>query len=362
MKPAAVPPGRIVIIDDDEEHLESLKAEITANLGDAGGEVITWRPKFEDDVLQAFDGLVADGVTLMVTDYDLTKKGPPGFFGDSIVAWCQQRAIPVGDYSRGNRAHLPNKPNLFEFRFPSTVKEAGPGIAAIYRGFRAIRGALDANPNLLSAPSPANMLADMLHHPSAVAQFSMYTPQIGVNASLVDLVKESRLPDERKALAAYILGHVLFNSVLRYAGPILDPLTLCSYFAIDDAEVERITPLFAQATYDGPFAELGPYFWRDQVDGIIEEWVQHSAAEYTGDPASYRRAILQEIIGEPQLTRYPCPRCGGERGGYRCPFTNAVVCELGECSIGSSGWIPQGADLTRVERTFFDETAPMLGN
>ena len=167
---------------------------------------------------------------------------------------------------------------------------------------------------------------------------------------------------ERITLAAYILGHVLFNAVLRYPGPILNALDLCSYLALADEASSKITPLFKEAAYTGPFSNLGQHFWRDRTDNLIEKWAEMAEAAYTGHLPSYRRAVVEEKLGGAALARHRCLRCHGERGGYRCPYTRVTVCERSDCSVGSSGWIPQRADLSRVERTFYDETAPMLGS
>ncbi|WP_066806380.1 hypothetical protein [Sphingomonas asaccharolytica] len=352
--------GRIILIDDDSKQLGELDAAVKAALHDEGCEVIAWLPE-AGDVLATFDGMVANGATLVVTDYDLTK-GASGFFGASVVAWCQERAIPVGDYSRGNRQNIPKEPNLFEFRFESSTTEGAAEIAAIYRGFKEIWERFVTNAALLTAPSPANMLAELLGHPGAVSAFSLYTPQIGTNASLFELVQSDRSEPSRRALSSYILGHLLFNSILRYPGPLLDARAACSYFAVADSAAGSVESAITAAAYDGPFAELGPFYWRAGIDDLVDGWAENSDIEYSGDQASYRRALLEQQLGAAPLERYNCPRCQGELGGYRCPFTDAVVCERSDCSIGSSGWIPLGADLSRVERVFFDETSPMLGS
>ncbi|MDP4027168.1 hypothetical protein Q8W71_31815 [Methylobacterium sp. NEAU 140] len=355
--------GRILLVDDDENQLKTLAAEVTAALdGEVAGSVTTWLPDRTDDVERQFSEL-AQGATLVVTDYDLTR-GQSGFFGVSIVAWCQRAAIPVGDYSRGNATNLPAPPNLFGFRFPPETDEAAREIKAVYGGFREIDRALEDRPSLLEMPSPASMLADMLGHPSAVTQFSLYMPPIGAYGGLADRLRATRgqsAGKERRVLWTYVLGHVLFNFIMRYPGPILDVHALCSYLAVSDDEADRIKPLFDGAQYEGPFSTLRPSFWRDRIDDMVETWALESELDYTGHLPSYRRALVEEKLGA-ALGRYPCPRCEGDRGGFRCPFTKATVCERDDCSVGSSGWIPQGADLSRVERTFFDETSPMLGS
>jgi hypothetical protein len=352
--------GRIILIDDDKEQLADLHKEVEAALASTECTVESWYPE-EADILDAFHKMIEPGATLVVTDYDLTK-GASGFFGTSVVAWCQRQAIPVGDYSRGNRKNMPSEPNLYEFRYPSTTKEAARQIAATFRGFKEIFTLLSDQPDLLKAPSPANMLADLLGQPAAVSAFSLYAPQVGANAGLVDLVVEDRSDAGRLALSTYILGHMLFNSILRFPGPILDAPTVCSYFAARPDQFGHIAPKIEAASYKGPFAELQAFYWRHAIDDLIETWAETSTIEYPGHSASYRRALIEEQLGGQLLERFGCPRCNGELGGYRCPFTHAVVCERGDCSVGSSGWIPIGADLTRVERQFYDEIAPMLGS
>ncbi|MEA3052159.1 MAG: hypothetical protein QOG72_1062 [Sphingomonadales bacterium] len=353
------PAGSIVLIDDDPEQLARLKAEVERFSAGSGVKVTDWKPEANERVDETFDTLVAGGRTLVVTDYDLTR-GPAGFFGTSVVSWCQQRAIPVGDYSRGNKPNLPKQPSLFEFRFPETPRQAGQRIVGIHKGFSDLRAKLDSDPNLLSERSPANMLAHILHRPSAIPQFSLYAPQLVANPGLVDLFSTRKDVESRKELAAYLLGHLLFNSILRYPGPILDPNTLCSYLACDGSEADAVQPLFQNARYNGPFDSLGPRYWREDVDDVIESLAEKHDVPYDGNVAGYRRALVERELDR-ELLRYGCPRCQGERGGFRCPFTEATVCELSECSVGSSAWLPPGADLVRVERGYFDETAPMMG-
>ena len=348
--------GRILLIDDDPEQLGALEAEVKALAG--GTEVHAWLPKPGEDALAQFESLVADATALVVTDYDLTR-GPAGFFGASIVSWCQQRAIPVGDYSRGNKRNIPKQPSLFEFRFSTTPKTAAGEIVEIHNGFVELRQRFDDSSNLLSEPSPANMLAKILGKEETTAQLALYTPQMTATPGLVELFIEHTETEERKSLAAYLLGHLLFNSVLRYPGPVLDERSLCSYLAIADDQICSVAGLFEGAVYDGPFRALGKRYWRDEVDDAIDAIADAAEVEFDGNIAGYRRAVMETQVGT--LTRYDCPRCSGERGGFRCPFTQATVCELGECSVGASAWLPQGGDLVRVERSYYDETAPMLG-
>ena len=109
--------SEIVLIDDDARLLDGLHAAVQARLPDVS--IARWQPGSEDDVEVAFRERVDDGETVLVaTDQDLTAGGLRGFFGATIVRWCQQLAIPVGDFSRRTPQPFPRDADLFELRIP----------------------------------------------------------------------------------------------------------------------------------------------------------------------------------------------------------------------------------------------------
>ena len=85
----------VVVIDDDEELLDKLRDALELALGGDGVVVRIWKPDEGENPVEEFGRLVDDETVLVVTDYDLTKNGMTGFFGVSIVSWCQARSIPV---------------------------------------------------------------------------------------------------------------------------------------------------------------------------------------------------------------------------------------------------------------------------
>lgn len=153
----------ILLIDDKEDFLGELEAELKSRLKDEA-LLLTWVPRKADLPSQRFEQLLNDNdIRLVVTDYDLTEQGQLGFFGATVVDWCQNRGIPVGDFSRGNASSLAQEPNLFELRVPVESNDAAADyVAAVFRGFTAIRQAIDADDTLLSQRSPAAALALML--------------------------------------------------------------------------------------------------------------------------------------------------------------------------------------------------------
>ena len=97
------------------------------------------------------------------------------------MAWSQAAAIPVGDFSRGNKNVPPKEPNLFELRVPPTDAEGSAYIANIFRGFRDFEGgALRADADgLKSRRSMAASLASALGRPQADSQFALYMARPG---------------------------------------------------------------------------------------------------------------------------------------------------------------------------------------
>lgn len=358
----------VVIIDDDAELLTKLRNALERELSQEGVEIRTWKPEEGENPIEEFDRLIDDETVLVVTDYDLTKNGMTGLFGVSIVSWCQARSIPVGDFSRANLPSLPKEPTLFELRIPSTVDEGASYSARMFRGFRELRDMLASEViDLQSVRSPAQVLAAVLGRPHVESQLTLYMSLLGAaNASLLDSLRSALSPEEtirsteKEHLLAYVLGHVLANAVLRYPGPILSERALCAYVATTEEEAAAVAKIFGDAAYKGPFSAGVTYYWRSDVDRIVEREavaVEDATSESSG---GFNRAVVEKVLGR-SLALHECQRCGGTNGGYLCPFTDRTVCERADCSVAANSWIPAGADVSRIERDFYEEWAPLLG-
>lgn len=357
----------ILLIDDNEAQLSKLENGVRSILHDDEATIRTWLPVKEDEDPQTeFGKRIDEGTTLVVTDYDLTGNARTGLFGATIVGWCQAKAIPAGDYSRGRRSGLPDEPNLFELRVPTQSGRDAEYIAALFRGFRSIRQWFEDRPQLIDVKSPAAVLAEGLGLPSLESDFALYS-RLPSTGALVDMIRETasdeiKPPYERKrTLVTYIVGHLLVNAVLKFPGPILSQRALLAYCGVDMVEADHVVQLFTQAKYDGPFAELDRFFWFSRVDEALDDYSKNLPAEFEADTlGEANRAAVESELGRP-LQRYGCKRCGGRNGGFWCPFTDRTVCQLPDCSVAVTSWIPQGARLSRVERDFYDEWAPVLG-
>ncbi|WP_439365114.1 hypothetical protein ACNJYD_01265 [Bradyrhizobium sp. DASA03005] len=366
IKQAAMP--RILLVDDKQEVLDALQAAVRKQLEGTDVEVDVWLPSIDDgDPIQKLDSLISPSTVLVATDYDLTSK-VRGLFGLTVVARCQQKLVPVGDFSRGNIDALPKEPSLFELRVPNTDDEGASFIASTFHGFAGMWAALKSDDALIqkNKVSLAAVLASLLHRPELENQFALYMARLGAaNSSILERIKEFSGPadpsvEDKRRLLVYVLGHVLCNAILKYPGPILSTKALTAYCATADDESAELSELFKAAAYEGPFGQFSKFFWRDAVDEIIEQLSAGVNVQQSQSFAEFNRRVIEEHIQRP-LSDHSCSRCGGKNGGFWCPFTQRPVCMREDCSVPTTSWVPQGAQLCRVEKDFYEEWAPLLG-
>ena len=131
---------------------------------------------------------------------------------------------------------------------------------------------------------------------------------------------------------------------------------------MDKIDESKYLEAFDSAAYEGPFAELDRYYWTTQIEEVLsahdDKVPQDEEFSSTG---AYNRARIEAALGVKLAQCEKCKRCNGTEGGFLCPFTRRSVCERADCSVVSNVWIPAGARLSRFERDFYDEWAPILG-
>jgi hypothetical protein len=355
--------GSIVLIDDDADQLNALEARLRSLLpGDVTVE--TWAPIGSDVPRERWQRLINPETVLVVTDRELGGKGLAGFHGLTVVSWCQEQAVPVGDFSR-RIDEVRGEPDLFEIRVPPDTEAAAPYIAIIYGGFDAVRRGTREALRDETTKSPASVLAHILQRPDLGPALSLYTSRLGAaNAALIDMLRRLRekrdvITDDREKLTAYVVAHVLLNGVLRYPGPILSGRALTAYCGAGPESMPTLAEYFGEAKYAGPFADTDNYFWRSDVDRALALAADTVSIE-SETSGGFNRAVLEATLGN-RLASFSCSRCHGTNGGYYCPFTDRPVCERADCSVAANSWIPAGATVCRVEREYFDEWAPLLG-
>jgi len=355
----------LLIVDDESERLTLMTEAVRGAVGH-DVEVRSWRPEAGKtaDPLDEFNAQV-DEVGLVVTDDDLSRSRL-GLYGASITSWAQDRFVPVCTFSRQLERKLPRERNFFQLRVPHAPDDTTRAafVARIYRGFEELRGRIAAIPD---ARPTARLLADAMGVPELEDDLAPYLSSVAsANSSLRQAVAASGNPDdvaERENFLSFLLGHVIVNAVLQFPGPILHREALAAYCALDASAGDKLGDLFAGAEYVGPFSAPGKYFVRRQVDERIDDLAEgwDGAAEddeLASEIDHYNRSVVERVIGG---ARHSCDRCGGTRGGFWCPYSRRPVCGRTDCSVGSTSWVPRGATLCRVEKDYFDEWAPLLG-
>ena len=361
---------RILLIDDDKELIDGLHDELKSALGGEPVEIVTWVPEeTAEDPDQLLAHYAPKGTVMVVTDYDLTRNGMRGFQGSAVQSWCQRRLVPVGDFSRGQPPRLPKEPNLFGMNIPvGSSSAAGAYVAAVYYGFTSIRTAVAAVDQDIRSISA--ITADILRRSSCEPHLSLYFSRLAssntaIRDHLLQQHASNPVDSGREAMLdvlAYVIGHVLLNLILAFPGPILSRKVLAAYLAVPEQEVNDVVKIAKISAYDGPFAKIQPFVWREDVDKALDDIVSDSNNEPPDDTERYNRFASGLVLNRKPL-KHGCSRdeCRGERGGYWCPFTKRPVCLRDDCSKASTAWIPDGADLCRAEADFFEEFAPLLG-
>lgn len=355
----------VLLIDDQEDLLRPIKESLTTLLAAKNVTIETWVPTGSnggEDPETILNSYLSKNLVLVITDFDLTKQGMLGFQGSAVQSWCQRHLIPVGDFSRGRSIDLPKEPDLFEIRVPIDTNSAAANyIAGVYQGFFAIKEEVRGRNEALRSLS--SLTAEILKRPDIEPELSLYfTRLISSNSMLRERMlsySQKGGNDSVESLLSYVIGHVLLNLVISFPGPILDQNVLAAYIGTTPSGADSFISAVELPRYDGPFSSLEPLFWRTEVDRILD------AANLDGnalDQALYNRSVACVVSGL-VLPVHGCRRegCEGRRGGFWCPFTRRAVCFRGDCSQASSAWIPDGADLCRVEVEFFEELVPLLG-
>lgn len=210
--------------------------------------------------------------------------------------------------------------------------------------------------------SPAAILADILERPLEESRLALYGVKIGApNSSLMDIISQNQNVDaEKQRFIAYLLGHLLLNVILRFPGPLVGCQSLAAFLAIAQSEMRGVQIHFEKALYTGPFGTTEPLYWLSDIEEILESMQNGVEAGAGASVGKFNRLTLEHALKK-TFKRHACPRCQGDEGGFICAFTKKTICERNDCSVASNAWIPQGARLCRIEKTYYDEWAPILG-
>ena len=234
-----------------------------------------------------------------------------------------------------------------------TLKGSGPKewatqAAALFQGFELIKSAYAKLGD--KGRTPAAALAAILEHPESESRIALYGS--GDQGFLSEILSfydpdQPNSPKELLQRMPRILGNWLFLSILRFPGILVNETAAASYLNIDhkDFAESEVREHFKDASYAGPFANLGPWWWRAELDSMIGEAECKDGREY---------------IEKKGITVSECKDAiTNERAGYYCMLTQKPV--SAENSRGGVSWFPSGADLARIQKDKFEQITALVG-
>lgn len=287
-------------------------------------------------------------IGLVVLDQDLSLYQGVYVSSAEVKEACLRKGIPLCVYATKNEEYKVKEYMAWsEAQIALDSRDSMEGLAkkciTIYQGFSALRGAFD------KARSRKKDARSVLHEvlkapPAAEAQIKQYAwgdRQILARAT----------GNVHSRYLATMAGYWIFNVLLRFPGVMLNEIAAASYLGISDDSLrdESIRRLFSAAEYSGPFAGLGQYWWAAKLDEIT--------AGFAGD--QYSRGLNYVRKVGVKVRRVSCAEGHHAGAGYYCILTGKPVCL--KHSDSPSGWLPLGADRSRIARSKYRQLSPYLG-
>lgn len=354
--------AQLLLVDDLEENRASLASELEGRLP-------------EGDVVQCFDGnytlgadetyedcierwlnetQTVDDMLLVACDKELGRfQNFRGLSANVVSKVARNLGLPFCQYARNQGR---SQQAISRYRALSrwdcddialerdSVEGWAHEIAETFEGFKAIRAAYEAKPEL-SKMKPAEALAEIAGRPESATRIALYGA--GDQSILTEVFAfkgndESRGLDKRMPR---ILGDWLRLSILRFPGVLVNETAAASFLNIspDDFHKDNVKRHFEAAQYSGPFFGLGKWWWREELDAMVLD----------GDAGDGRELVTKK--GE---DAEPCLDKDGDKTGYYCMITESPVAR--SKSVGDINWFPAGADLARIESGAYDELTSLV--
>ena len=357
----------ILVFDDDDNERKELTHALTEACGSEAeiksfdsDEALGKDASFERHIA-SWIGSVGEDIALIVCDKELGRyENLKGLSATPVSAAALQKGLPFCQYSRQPNADSREIARFERLRQWSseeiTLEGSGPDswatqAAAIFRGFERIRAKYK---ELGESPgTPALALASILDHPESESRIALYGS--GKEGFLKEVFTfydpEKGKPDMEELCKRMprILGNWLYLSILRFPGILANQDAAASYLNIDCEAFGRedVQKAFQSARYTGPFCELelGPWWWRSELDALLGEAGWDDGRGYCDKAGTTLGPCL-----DPQ---------SAERAGYYCMLTRAPV-SAGN-SRGGISWFPSGADLARIRKDKFEQITALVG-
>lgn len=293
-------------------------------------------------------------VDLIVADVNLSDiDSYRGLSAEVVSEVARQLFIPICIYSR----NVPTDFERIQESIDASIKlkkepdtpEMLAEIMYLHNGFAKIKKLYNRLSKRTKSESLPRILATILDRPQYVDRFSLYGlgNQGFLRFTPVKIEKMDRTL--RTKTVPYLLGNLLLLSVLKFPGILLNDIAAASHLNISPTDFRKpeVRRIFQRAAYKGPFSGLGCFWWRYDLDDIVDR-------NKSSDGLELARKKTGQVIK-------PC-KCSVDSkldAGYYCIVNNLPVSL--EKSTSEISWIPKGADLARVSKPVYDKLKPWIG-
>jgi hypothetical protein len=353
--------SEILLFDDDQATRQAVESEIRTIAG-AGIEVGTFNNDpgpaqgltYEQHIERQLSDS-AHSIGLIVCDKELGMYGGyPGLSSNAISVVARNLGIPFCQYSRHPKANqreierfkMLRRWDVEEITLTETRDQWAKEIVELWRGFQTIRDSYAKNEIKELKPSAA--LATIMGRESATSRVSLYgSGDQNIMTEILPFVEAGAAQEKDWTnRMPRVLGTWLRLSLLRFPGLLVNTIAAASYLniAVEDFQKSDIQEPFSVAKYEGPFAGLLSWWWRDDLDGLIVESQKSDGKDYLHGMGI---AVQECLDGETQ-----------ERAGFYCMITDSPVSRSN--SKGNINWFPSGADLARIRNAKFDQITSLV--
>ena len=352
--------GTILFFEDDDVFAERTKKNLTKKFKSSisielAKKILSERNKEQTIVNSISEDIEKlKNIELIVADVNLYNIKQYGGLSAEVVSEVGRRLfIPVCIYSINVKPDLDKIKKLTD----ATLKiEGNPNsaenltkIKSLYDGFLDIKRKYRKLNIKLQNESLPRILSTILDKPQYVDRFALYS--LG-NFGFFDYapLKRKHIDKDFKTRAiSYLLGNWLLSIIMKFPGILLNKIAAASYLNIDinDFNKKSVNGLFSKALYKGPFSDYEKYWWRFDLDTIIDKNRVDNGLELA------RKKISLKIKS------CNCSIDKNLNAGYYCIITKAPVSL--EKSTNEISWIPKGADLARVSIREYNKLKPWMG-
>lgn len=369
--------SKIVLIDDKPEKRDSLKIRLDEKLGVDNNpfQVEIWD---QEQLIDKYQKCIAeedfdsnadedvwlrvlqaeDNISLVVVDHDLSALQNVRISESAIANACKLASIPVCTYHRKPSKRLDsqmvrnsvNQSRSFSIEVDiSDENKAALDIINIADGFNQLtlmyREYYSEPP---ASDGPASILSCLLGRPELDSFFTRYASGPTFASDVINqYINEHGNQDNLERKIPFVLGCWLYNYILPFPGIILHDIAAAAYIDLDLNHFRINSNLFEAALYKGPFSKNLNFWWRYNLDNLLQ-------AEQSIDGVEYL-----DKKGMPGASYSSCVSSGQPHATFYCLVNQAAI--LLENSKGNLSWVPKGADLCRIETNKYKRLVPMMG-